>query len=79
MALRMPKVLCATALLLTSLSLAAQEQKKPEPIALKRGDVAPEFTLLSYDGTGVKPVSLSDFRGKKNVLVAFFVFAFTGG
>ena len=59
---------------------AVQEQKKPaEPLVLKVGDVAPDFTLLHYDGQGVKPLSLKDFRGKKNVVVAFFVFAFTGG
>jgi peroxiredoxin len=27
----------------------------------------------------LKDVSLSDFRGKKNVVLAFYVFAFTGG
>jgi peroxiredoxin len=26
-----------------------------------------------------KPVKLSDFRGKKNVILAFYVLAFTGG
>jgi len=57
----------------------AQEKKAPEPLKLKIGDVAPDFTLLSYDGSGVKPVSLHDFKGKKKVVVAFFVFAFTGG
>jgi cytochrome oxidase Cu insertion factor (SCO1/SenC/PrrC family) len=57
----------------------AQEKKAPEPLKLKAGDVAPDFTLLAYDGTGVKPVSLHDFKGKKNVVVAFYVFAFTGG
>jgi len=57
----------------------AQEKKPPEPLKLKVGDVAPDFTLLAYDGQGVKPVSLHDFKGKKNVVVAFFVFAFTGG
>jgi len=57
----------------------AQEKKAPEPMKLKIGDVAPDFTLLSYDGSGVKPVSLHDFKGKKKVVVAFFVFAFTGG
>lgn len=62
------------------LPLLAQEPKKePEPLKIKVGDVAPDFTLLAYDGKGVKPVSLHDFRGKKNVVVAFFVFAFTGG
>ena len=43
---------------------------------LKVGDVAPEFTLID---TTRKPVKLSDFRGKKNVVLAFYVLAFTGG
>jgi peroxiredoxin len=38
------------------------------------GQPAPQFTLLS---TEVKPVSLSDFKGKK-VVIHFFPFAFTG-
>lgn len=71
--------------LLTALSLASVaafgQEKKPAdpPPKIKVGDVAPDFTLLAYDGTGMKPVSLHDFKGKKNVMVAFFVFAFTGG
>jgi cytochrome oxidase Cu insertion factor (SCO1/SenC/PrrC family) len=43
---------------------------------LKVGDVAPDFTLLSNKW---EPVTLSDFRGKKNVVLAFYVLAFTGG
>jgi peroxiredoxin len=39
------------------------------------GDVAPEFSAASTSG---KDVSLSSFRGKRNVLVAFFPLAFTG-
>jgi hypothetical protein len=45
----------------------------------KVGDVAPDFALNYFDGNDLKPVSLSQYRGKKNVVVAFFVFAFTGG
>lgn len=61
-------------------SAFAQEKKPaPEPLKIKVGDVAPDFTALEYDGNGVKPVSLHDFKGKKNVALAFFVFAFTGG
>jgi hypothetical protein len=45
----------------------------------KVGDVAPDFTLKYFDGNDLKDVSLSQYRGKKNVVVAFFVFAFTGG
>jgi peroxiredoxin len=43
---------------------------------LKVGDTAPDFTLSSSTG---KPISLSDYRGKKAVVVAFFPAAFTGG
>jgi peroxiredoxin len=39
------------------------------------GDVAPDFTAASTSG---KDVSLSSFRGKRNVLLAFFPLAFTG-
>jgi peroxiredoxin len=39
------------------------------------GDVAPDFTA---DSTAGKQVTLSSFRGKKNVLLAFFPLAFTG-
>jgi len=43
---------------------------------LKVGDLAPDFTLRATDGNTYK---LSDFRGKKNVLLAMYVLAFTGG
>ncbi|MGA8620833.1 MAG: hypothetical protein WB660_20195 [Candidatus Sulfotelmatobacter sp.] len=45
----------------------------------KVGDVAPDFTLKFFDGNDLKNVSLSQYRGKKNVVMAFFIFAFTGG
>jgi peroxiredoxin (alkyl hydroperoxide reductase subunit C) len=38
------------------------------------GETAPDFTL---DTTSGQPVTLSSFRGRKNVLVAFFPMAFT--
>jgi hypothetical protein len=50
-----------------------------EPLRLKVGDTAPDFSLLSFDGAKVKKVSLADYRGKKSVALAFYVFAFTGG
>lgn len=43
---------------------------------IKVGDTAPDFKLLDQN---FKTVSLSDFKGKKNVALAFYVFAFTGG
>jgi len=39
------------------------------------GDTAPEFTAASTSGSDV---SLSSFRGTRNVLLAFFPLAFTG-
>jgi cytochrome oxidase Cu insertion factor (SCO1/SenC/PrrC family) len=70
-------------LLLWVLALAAPRagtrlwaQGAPPPPALKVGDVAPDFTLR--DGK-MQPVTLSSFRGKKNVALAFYIFAFTGG
>jgi mycoredoxin-dependent peroxiredoxin len=47
---------------------------------LKVGDVAPDFTT---PGVVTKPevqrleIKLSDYRGKKNVVLAFHPFAFT--
>jgi cytochrome oxidase Cu insertion factor (SCO1/SenC/PrrC family) len=69
------------ALLLASLPAFAQDKKPaaPEPLKIKVGDVAPDFTLLAFDGQKVAPVSLHDYKGKKNVALAFYVFAFTGG
>ena len=43
------------------------------------GGLAPDFTLQYFDGKELKDVSLHDYRGKKNVVLAFYIFAFTGG
>jgi hypothetical protein len=59
--------------------LNAQNKPAPKLMKLKVGDAAPEFTLLAFDGKELKKVSLADYRGKKNVALAFYVFAFTGG
>ena len=47
-----------------------------QSINLKVGDKAPDFELQDQDGNAVR---LSDFSGKKNVALAFYVFAFTRG
>jgi len=61
-------------------TLAAGAFAQATPVAstpkLKVGDMAPDFTLPDTKGAKVK---LSDFRGKNNVVLAFYVFAFTGG
>ena len=51
----------------------------PAPMKLKVGDVAPDFKLQYFDGSDLKEVSLSQYRGKSNVVLAFYIFAFTGG
>lgn len=43
---------------------------------LKVGDEAPPFELKGSDG---KTYKLSDFKGKKAVIVAWYPKAFTGG
>ncbi len=77
-------------LLLTALSASAFAQQpttpaaKPAPPAppaapkthLKVGQPAPDFTLRATDG---KTYKLSDFKGTKNVVIAAYVLAFTGG
>ena len=49
------------------------------PTKLNVGDVAPDFKLHYFDGSDLKEISLSQYRGKSNVVLAFYIFAFTGG
>ena len=60
-------------------SPALYAQSKEGSAMPKVGDMAPDFTLKYFDGNDLKDVKLSDYRGKKNVVVAFYIFAFTGG
>ena len=53
--------------------------KAPPPAPhtnLKVGQAAPDFNLRATDG---KTYKLSDFKGQKNVVLAIYVLAFTGG
>lgn len=83
--------LCAICLFLAASVAAAQPTPSPTPAKpapppaphtnLKVGDAAPDFTLPStivQDGKRMR-YKLSDFHGKKNVVLAFYIFAFTGG
>jgi len=66
------------AVLPVSLVIPARSQNAEQvaKTTLKVSDHAPDFTLLSDQW---KTVKLSDFRGKKNVFLAVYVLAFTGG
>jgi cytochrome oxidase Cu insertion factor (SCO1/SenC/PrrC family) len=73
------KKLTCLALLTYLFAVAAYAQADTKTAAaakLKVGDIAPDFTLTDTSGQKVK---LSEFRGKSNVVLAFYVFAFTGG
>jgi len=49
---------------------------KSQAATLKVGDKAPDFALPDQNGATVK---LSRFRGKKSVVLAFYIRAFTPG
>jgi thioredoxin-dependent peroxiredoxin len=68
--------LLMSVVLLAVLSMVALAQTPPPKTNLKVGDPAPDFTLRATDG---KTYKLSDFKGKKNVVLAIYVLAFTGG
>lgn len=72
------KHLALLALAVSAVPLLAQPAP-PQHTSLKVGDTAPDFTVSARMNTGGKEIKLSDFRGKKNVILAFFPAAFTGG
>ena len=55
---------------------SSPQQPSAPQTQLKPGDRAPDFELTDTEGQKVR---LSDFKGKKNVVLAFYVLAFTGG
>ncbi len=61
-------------ILTTGLSLVAF--LIPPAMALEVGEQAPDFSLPASDG---KTYTLTQFRGKQPVVIAFFPKAFTGG
>jgi cytochrome oxidase Cu insertion factor (SCO1/SenC/PrrC family) len=75
--MRVLRISVSIALLVALVSVAQAQQAAqaalPTP-SVKVGQMAPDFTLKDQSG---KPVSLQDFRGKQNVALAFYVFAFS--
>ena len=69
------RILVAAAVMLAS-SAVMLGQQPGEAAPLKVGDEAPNFTLSSTAGA---KVTLTDFKGKNPVVLAFFPAAFTGG
>jgi len=56
-------------------AVAQQPAQTSLPVpSVKIGQMAPDFTLKDQNGN---QVSLHDFRGKQNVALAFYVFAFS--
>jgi len=67
------------ALLSPFLAQPLRAENPSAPMKLKVGDQAPDFKLKYFDGKDLKDISLEQYRGKKNVVLAFYIFAFTGG
>ncbi len=66
-----------TTVLALLLGVVLMQQAQPARTAtLQVGDMAPDFTLVDQNRN---KVTLSEFRGKQNVVLAFYVLAFTGG
>ena len=65
--------------LLAAASPASAQSKNEFPKMPKVGDMAPDFSLKAVQNDDLKEIKLSDYRGKKNVVLAFYIFAFTGG
>ena len=70
------RLLMSVVLIAMFSTVALSQQAAPPKTHLKVGDAAPEFSLRATDG---KTYKLSDFKGKKNVVLAIYVLAFTGG
>jgi len=84
-ALRIPPLALVVCLLTAAFASGQTPGAAPPPPSVKTGDTAPDFTanyLTAADANGRrdrKSVKLSEFRGQKNVVLAFFPAAFSPG
>jgi peroxiredoxin len=75
----------AACVLATAAASAQAPANTPPPLSVKVGQIAPDFTatyLAAPDANGRrqgKPVTLSEFKGQKHVVLAFFPAAFSPG
>src|SRR3954451_12533162 len=78
-----PLALAACLLATTSARAQAPNAAPPPPPSVKTGQAAPDFSasyLAMENGRpGFKSVKLSDYKGQKNVVLAFFPAAFSPG
>ncbi len=66
-------------LVISTVILAQAAPRNESSTMPKVGDLAPDFKMSYFDGKDLKEVTLDQYRGKKQVVLAFYVFAFTGG
>jgi peroxiredoxin Q/BCP len=64
----------ATAIVVSVVNVMARREQPS--VELQPGDTAPDFTLEGSDGRSYR---LSDFKGRRAVVIAWFPKAFTGG
>lgn len=69
-------IACCAVLAISFASNVQAQEEGERLLPLKVGDSAPDFSLEGSDG---KTYTLSQFKGKKPVILAFFPKAFTGG
>ena len=75
----MKRMFLTLALMCAVLSYPLAGANKETAAMPKVGDLAPDFKLQYLDEHGLKDVTLAQYRGKKQVVLAFYIFAFTGG
>ena len=75
----MKRLFLILALMCAVLSYPLAGANKETGAMPKVGDLAPDFKMQYFDGHDLKDVTLAQYRGKQQVVLAFYIFAFTGG